>query len=813
MSVSDQFYNFVTFTPIGDDGPIVEARAFLLLEARFVRRVGLKAGVNTAVMPWSEWDKLKDHLKKPAKLEFWATADPRADGDPKPDCVLHELRIVDYTVSRFGDAKGRPVKSPIEYKVFIADIRERFESPRGGRVSDGRLNDATATVFQLNSALMDRCLERMGIGFDEAPSSVNAVQPPFDLKWFGNHAPTELAKLLDRVGAVFVPLANGVGHIDMIGTGDVPDFDPDLIAEDRPEGGIDRRGEMVIFTSAPLGVLETIRITQWKWVIQDATGNKWVDASTLISNADVRNKFASLPNARRDLVSVEAYRCILLDFAAQQDLNHMSPNTPTLRKLVADATDTGNLSNIRIWANMAVQGADGKWSNSETAVLVVPERLMDSPRGPILVLPKMIGNVDMPGSPDLITHFLVMPQNFLYVEATVEPLRIVPGSEGDGTPDYAPEFFNVGFKSDAGGIVQMSDDDVANAVESPGADTLIISQPSLRLVRIFGQDINKQEITAKARELAPRYLATEPTGRSVTLRGFAQEELSGRVLEIQLDQQRVETVFIIDTWYQPRGGKLDAKYLEGKEISAFEGQHDTAAQKLYEGGAAGQQPAVAIAVPSSVATSTVAGGTSTLTVRDDGTIVTSPTRGLLFWDDHGGRKDWNLNLIGSDEVQIEWQGIRVTDCNGVGADPLEFPGAITVDEIRTLQFLSGLEVTAGADIYTVNIGLKLKGDGQTATSGSYAGGIRIEDNSSCTAGKTVKWNGMTVLSAGVVLNGHTFRWTELDFDGGLQAAVETADQRAKVTVKTKNWTGVTAITCNGDGTISVTTETVKVVDA
>src|SRR5262249_8400029 len=160
------------------------------------------------------------------------------------DVTLRDIRIINYQISRFGVPAEADTMQPIEYRIFLADFREQFIEPRGGRVMNGLINtDGSASgVFYLNAALMQFCLDRMGISYNAPPSDVNAVEPPHNLKWLGNHAPTELAGLLDHAGAVFCPLMNGSGKIEMKGQGDVPEFAPASIAEDRPAGGIDQRG-------------------------------------------------------------------------------------------------------------------------------------------------------------------------------------------------------------------------------------------------------------------------------------------------------------------------------------------------------------------------------------------------------------------------------------------------------------------------------------------------------------------------------------------------------------------------------------------
>jgi hypothetical protein len=91
--------------------------------------------------------------------------------------------------------------------------------------------------------MIAECLKAMGAGGVAVPAGWTAIDPPRDVKWFGNHAPTELAKLLEFCGCVFVPTRRasspsrrrrGPGAGDAAGPGPVG-ADPPLHRPPRPD--------------------------------------------------------------------------------------------------------------------------------------------------------------------------------------------------------------------------------------------------------------------------------------------------------------------------------------------------------------------------------------------------------------------------------------------------------------------------------------------------------------------------------------------------------------------------------------------------
>jgi hypothetical protein len=152
---------------------------------------------------------------------------------PKPGRdVIGGVRLVDIEPLEVRVPVGATAPRMTEYRLSFADGRERFVAPRGGRVRLGLVNPGPKAAEGLGAAparqeegdrgrddaepeMIRECLRAMGLPLTSAPRRLEAIDPPRDVKWFGNHAPTELAKLLEFCGCVFV--ANTKGNFTIEG--------------------------------------------------------------------------------------------------------------------------------------------------------------------------------------------------------------------------------------------------------------------------------------------------------------------------------------------------------------------------------------------------------------------------------------------------------------------------------------------------------------------------------------------------------------------------------------------------------------------
>ena len=134
-------------------------------------------------------------------------------------------------------ARARPATGRPEYHLYFADFRQQYVSPRGGRLRAGACSTprprprpqslgrsaagaATPGVPELiafgaidASAWSQMCQAR----YWPCPAAWTTRRPPRDLKWFGNHARTELEKLLVLANCVYrAAAAIGQGKVDKI---------------------------------------------------------------------------------------------------------------------------------------------------------------------------------------------------------------------------------------------------------------------------------------------------------------------------------------------------------------------------------------------------------------------------------------------------------------------------------------------------------------------------------------------------------------------------------------------------------------------
>jgi hypothetical protein len=274
-------FNIVTFRPDASD-----ARLAIKLQGAFALKGGLEANVNRAVCSYLEFAKLGGNPAQQGTIEFWQNSNPHEDG-AEADVTISDVSIIDVDIDEVGITSDQEPGSPpqiVTYILYFADFRQRFASPRGGRLEVGLVNpdpaqaaggldldttdggdddgsgasssgdgdpDGTQDPSRPNSDLIGLCLAAMGLGDTDVPASVDQVDPPHGLQWFGNHAPTELAKLLLHCGHVFVPNTDGTASICPMGQGSAPSLAANTQIIDTELPGIDRRGDTVVFTSYP----------------------------------------------------------------------------------------------------------------------------------------------------------------------------------------------------------------------------------------------------------------------------------------------------------------------------------------------------------------------------------------------------------------------------------------------------------------------------------------------------------------------------------------------------------------------------------
>ena len=306
MSGSILAFNIVTFQPDGGNGNATGSDGSgdgsgdgssggaiaLLFENDFKWSCGLKPDVNVARASYLEMAKFGGNYAVTGTLNFYYTSNPGAasdddsdssdsgdenNGSGTPDLSIANVRVIEVRPTKFGIPLGATSVQPIEWEIHFADWRYGFVAPRGGRLRWAVVNPSNVQPVDTNdpninsggnandlqypngsaanpipcSQLIDACLDAMNRYDITYAAGVDDTDPPLDLQWHGTHAPTELEKLLDHVGAVFCPHFDGNATIELISnTGPDPVIPDGQLIGSFPTGALDHRGTTVVFSSA-----------------------------------------------------------------------------------------------------------------------------------------------------------------------------------------------------------------------------------------------------------------------------------------------------------------------------------------------------------------------------------------------------------------------------------------------------------------------------------------------------------------------------------------------------------------------------------
>ncbi len=506
----------------------------LELQGPLTLTAGLKPNVWSAKCSYVEFNKLGGQVNLPGTIGLWySVPPPAAPAGPfagQPDVSIEDCRICDVQVGEIGEVIGSQTPIIAEYHLSFCDNRDRFVEPRGGRLVYGLINPSrpqppqdssspsptpTPTGVQQDdgtwtmslSQMILACLNSMGVSNTNLPD-LSTIDAPNDVKWFGNHAPTELAKLLVLANCVFCPdLANGGGSVKQIGVGDAPSFGADAI----PVLSIppcDRRGSAVIFSSYPTRVTQTEDIdgpddSKWQFVVHDTDGTWQAIATATITGGDlpslVRTNFASVDEAKREQLAEEAYRCIRLASS------YVPPAlSPMLRQAFGNDS-AGKPVDLYVHATIAqLDPSTGLYSNSSGAVDVAVTHIHE---GNVLQLERPIGKVSA-ATTDPNAYFQEVTSG-ITVHVSYEDAY-----QKDGK--WYPLYFHCGFKLDSGGsVVAMAHDEISNAIDGAAAsrDTFFVTRPDWRARTYNGANQNQSDLAAQGSILAAQYLAnsSQPT--------------------------------------------------------------------------------------------------------------------------------------------------------------------------------------------------------------------------------------------------------------------------------------------------------------
>jgi hypothetical protein len=579
--------NLVTLTLLGEDGaPLQQAhRIPLTLASPWTLACGLRPNVNHATVAYYIYDQISGFIDSPARIEFWYEHGPgeKPEGGSAefgPDLTLEPVYITGVQPGALKVPIDSQFVQPEDYDLFLSDFRIRFADPRGGRLTQGLLNKGPVEDPENDYSFADlvqACLDAMGID-TPLPDGLDDIAAPRDVKWLGNHAPTELQKLLDQCGCVFVPYLNqDSGFIDRIRGDGEPDIPPS--PEDRlpdillPE--LDIRGKVVIFTSYPTPVLITEtkgygqdqegegdfggaeNVNVWEYVAQDGDG-QWKsledDGFKLMHDAGgytkaAQNHFKDVPDESAPAINAQFARFIRLkeDFAPH--------GSSQVQNLLVE--EDGPIEIAFTADDMAIMRADGVFANLGSSVDVPVKHVAE---GNILELASPCFTVKSPSLRPHVDFFKAL------AKFTIRYTR--GGVQADEEGNSKPWYYQVGFQIGANGVEQMDDDTVAAIIAGQSkVDARIFSRPQYQLLQVDDEIVNQDDLDNKAEAEAGRYFAgIQFPARIARLRGFSYVGLSGLVSEVQWDQHQVLTTARLNDWYTADGAiRLSDLYEGGGE--------------------------------------------------------------------------------------------------------------------------------------------------------------------------------------------------------------------------------------------------------
>jgi hypothetical protein len=593
--MSTTYFNIVQFNPDGGAG------VSLLLEEPWKCTAGIRPDFNRAIVNFEEYARLSG-LGVNGTVNFYFNGNPIGGGGA-PDLTLSSILLLDAEVVEYGIPSGTVTTIPVKYRLIFVDSRYAFVEPRGGRLVNGLINPSTIIApdpartnvpQQMTlTQLVQQCLTAMGV---TATVPVFGQEPPMDLKWFGTHAPSELAKLLAMGDATFCLQPDGSYAVFELGTGTDPAIPKPLPAATL--AGADGRGKTVVFTSFPTQIAAVLTQADLNSgdltpVIQDNDG-AWVGinsagvyngsgSTTAIEalNAHFGGSTTNVPDPN------EQYGCYRF---VRLNPNVFDPViSPILRKAWStpsgggDATpadpdgsspddDSGNpnslppLIDIDFRAKVATQNAStGLWSMPSGFVKIPVKAIHD---GNIIELSHRLVNLPS-GS---VTTDLDGFCGVIDFDTDIQIRFAVGVAQWNGSNNtFTPAYFYTGFSGTPETVTTLDATAAQAAMNLP--DTVVIPIAELEAVAFGTGDAgcfnsgtplpiwNQTALVGRCQNLAARYLkdAAVPP-RSLAGVGFFNFTFNGNISEVEIDQQQAMQRFRVDSWFRPAGSYLGREF-------------------------------------------------------------------------------------------------------------------------------------------------------------------------------------------------------------------------------------------------------------
>ncbi len=558
----------------------------LQFEGAIKRTAGLKPDTWRAVTTLVQFDKLQGNVDQIGKLQLYCTHRP-ADANSvvsdesmpagEPDVVIDQVQLVDAEPAEVGTVFGEDTSRAVVFRLVFCDSRCKFQPPRGGRLTLGVINPTRKPDAETPDAntmttgqMIGACFEAMGLTVTVPAVAIDA---PKDVKWLGNPAVPELAKLLSHAGLVFLPKLDGTFILKKQGEGEVPSF-PQTVADVQMTGA-DRRAKILVVASYPTAAIETV-----------ISGNLPSDAFEFVY-LDKEGKWQTLPTDAPEKVKkhdpdADGYYRYLRLKGSLFDPRIQSILTKVIRP-------EGTQTPLYIEAKVA-EFREGQWRNAEQYVQVPVVNIISDNN--ILAFGRRLGTVTAPTG-DFDGQFvpLEISADNLVVTMSMEQVRTVGGKK-------RPKYFEAGYeRGPNGNAIALDESATINAMAD--GQTEVLTEPSLELINDLGAT-NEDELKARALKLANAYFAgsANPT-RIIKTPGYAAVELDGVVSEHEIDQMRLQMTVRCNTWHRPSGGYASQDYrkMSEREGSGVPHEAKTAAARSAKGSSSAAANVTPVSMP------------------------------------------------------------------------------------------------------------------------------------------------------------------------------------------------------------------------
>lgn len=602
----------------------------LRLETPFVFRPGIEPSILTASVTYRDFDKLKSELQgREGEVRFYSSK-PAPFSRPSPgvvnpaDIVFKGMRLIDCEAMDIGLTPGirgdKPQRRATRWLLHLADPRHRLVYPGGNVVDLGEINkepwnkdrtkDANGNVILRRSDLIAYCLDQMAIKGVTVPPTVDSAGDVLNLEWRGNHAPTELAKLLDQCEHLLIMQPDGTFSIQKAGTGkepEAPDQEPWKTKDglerwyNLPRPLAERRGLGVLFTSHPNPILDTVKVSTSTGTlapcIKDIDGVwKFLDKTPAVLNGSsaaytMKNLHFNVLPAYREITRRGLYHFWTVD------LTRFGPH-PFLRTIRYDLNEQRRWDDeLKFDAVIARKRPNGlDWYNTDDKVRVKIEAV--HAMGAVLQTAERIGKVkalvnsDDPARMTFDFHFEECKPGEVELTFTREvELQDVFGN-------WRPQFTEIGCILDAGKIRLMTAAEIANFKAKASIDYPVVQMPEMVEQRIEGAAINRKALEDKALKLAPAWIqAKVDSAKDLHAVGFMPFVMSGKVVAVTIAQNPPETKVELNAFRRPGANYflVDKEFRRQAITAAYPGQQVSQATKTIDGASGVRQTAVPMA--------------------------------------------------------------------------------------------------------------------------------------------------------------------------------------------------------------------------